>query len=376
MRIGIVSGEFPPQQGGVGAFTDVLSRYIHEQGAHVQIFSDTRSRTQVPEIPVFTPIRTWNLVALQTIRQWVLKNRIEIVNLQFQTAAFGMSPWIHFLPHVLPVPVVTTFHDLRFPYLFPKAGFLRNWIVRYLAAHSSGVITTNYEDDLGLQDLPNRRVIPIGSNILTALPEPYHRDLWRQRSGVSTGDFLVAYFGFINHTKGVDTLLQALAELDDSVHVVMIGDRVGTADRTNEAQARLIEKIIEDHHLEKRVHWTGFVPDQEVAAYLNAADIVALPFRDGASFRRGSLMAAIQYGCATITTFPATASPLLNQDTMYLIEADQPSRLVQAIKQLRTDPQQIDRLRAGIRTLQQEFDWKKIASDTVTFFQQVIEGAS
>ena len=45
------------------------------------------------------------------------------MNIQYQTAAYGMSPFIHFLPDALrPIPVVTTFHDLRFPYLFPKAG--------------------------------------------------------------------------------------------------------------------------------------------------------------------------------------------------------------------------------------------------------------
>jgi hypothetical protein len=71
-----------------------------------------------------------------------------------------------------------TFHDLRVPYLFPKAGPLRRWIVYHLARSAEGVIATNDEDfhRLLTEARPRRlALIPIGSNIPCAPPPGYDR---------------------------------------------------------------------------------------------------------------------------------------------------------------------------------------------------------
>src|SRR5690606_9338702 len=123
---------------------------------------------------------------------------------------------------------VTTFHDLRFPYLFPKAGKLRDWIVMHLAKSSDGVIATNHED---LQALSNLRsaMIPIGSNILSS--KTIQPKSWREKINVTEDEFLLAHFGFINHSKGIDTLLQAIAALNNPrIKLLMIGGRTGASD--------------------------------------------------------------------------------------------------------------------------------------------------
>src|SRR5262249_39205433 len=156
-------------------------------------------------------------------------------------------PWIHFLPQWARVPVVTTFHDLRFPYLFPKAGRLRDRIVMHLARRSAGMIITNHEDYRQVKAIPNTVLIPIVSNILTPLPADYDAKVWRQKAGATTDDFLLAYFGFINRSKGVDLLLNSLAQLRAEqipARLVMIGGRTGTSDPTNAAYAHEIDALI------------------------------------------------------------------------------------------------------------------------------------
>src|SRR5690349_9759008 len=203
MRIGIITGEYPPLQGGIGGYTDILSKRLASLGHELFIFSESRAVQQSPAIPL-TQTKTWGLGLIPAIQSWVKANRIELVSLQFQTAAFGMSPFIHFLPHFVDIPFVTTFHDLRFPYLFPKAGKLRDWIVMHLAKASSAVIVTNHEDFERVKHLKSV-LIPMGSTVL-ADEGDFDRAKWRP-----TDEFLIAHFGFINHTKGVDTLLKALA---------------------------------------------------------------------------------------------------------------------------------------------------------------------
>ena len=79
-----------------------------------------------------------------------------------------------------------TFHDLRVPYLFPKAGKLRDWITRFFARSCTAVIATNDEDyaRLATWGLKLVTTIPIGSNISTTAPADFDRTAWRARSEV------------------------------------------------------------------------------------------------------------------------------------------------------------------------------------------------
>lgn len=372
MRIGIVTGEYPPMQGGVGAYTHILAQEFAQLGHQVQVFSSSQAGNK--DVPLANPVMKWNWRSLRQIKQWAAAQHLDVISLQFQTAAYQMSPWIHFLPQYLkPVPVITTFHDLRFPYLFPKAGKLRNWIVRHLARTSAGVIATNHEDLLTLAAIANKTLIPIGSNILTPLPKDFNAAVWRKRASADTDDFLIAYFGFINRSKGVDELLSALHLLIQQAvpcKLIMIGGHTGTSDPTNAAYFNEIEQKIAQLGLQSAIHWTGYVHDEAVSAYLAAADGVALPFLDGASYRRGTLMAAIYHHCAIVTTEPQ--SPIANfvtRQNMLLVPPGNAQALAQALGDLYNSPDLQQTLREGVQTLTATFDWRTIAQQHIQFFE-------
>ena len=321
MRIGIVTGEFPPMRGGVGAYTSLLARHLAERH-DVHLFSRAGTHSH-DGLPVENTVTSWNFGSIRAIARWARANRLQVINLQFQTAAFDMSPWVHFLPDLVRrVPVVTTFHDLRFPYLFPKAGPLRDWIVMHLARTSAGVIVTNYEDEMRVHHLPRTILIPIASNILAPLPANYDANDWRQRTGANPSDLLVGYFGLFNRSKGIDTLLESIAHLRAGgvpARLVFIGGGAGSSDPTNATYATEIAEHIDRLKLADAVHQTGYLDDEAaVGCFLKACDIVALPFRDGASYRRGSLMAAIRYGCPVVTTTPHVEIP---QRTQHAVRA-------------------------------------------------------
>jgi glycosyltransferase involved in cell wall biosynthesis len=379
MRIGIVTGEYPPMQGGVGAFSHIIAREFATLGQQVYVCSSVGAQS-IDRIPVHTPIRRWNLGALGHIAFWADQYQVDVINLQFQTAAFQMSPWIHFLPAWTSIPVVTTFHDLRFPYLFPKAGRLRDWIVMHLARTSAASIVTNHEDFERVKHLPRSALIPIGSNILTTLPPDFDRDAWRAKAGASNDETLLAYFGFMNHSKGIEPLLDALAQLKRAhvpAKLVLIGGRTGTSDPTNAAYAKHIEQRIAELDLTDAVTWTDFVDDAAVAAYLRAADLVVLPFLDGASYRRGTLMAAIHHACAIITTTPQVTIPAFEHcENMWLVPPNDGAAIAQAVQHLRANPALRDVLQNGALNLRQEFDWTRIAQTTLAVFEQVIHEKS
>ncbi|MFW5772335.1 MAG: glycosyltransferase, partial [Phototrophicaceae bacterium] len=148
----------------------------------------------------------------------------------------------------------------------------------------------------------------------------------------------------------------------------------------NAAYADEIDRLIAARRLTSHVTWTGYVDDVAVSAYLTASDAVVLPFRDGASYRRGSLMAAVQHGCAIITTQPTTRIPLFKDGENMLLarphvlDENCPPffHISHKILQLYRDPALRERLRAGAVALADEFNWATIAADTVAFFEAVI----
>ena len=314
------------------------------------------------------------------IRAWARRHGLDIVNLQYQTAAYDMSPIIHFTQSAISAPLVTTFHDLRYPYLFPKAGPLRGWIVMRLARASAGVITTNQEDDLRLARLPNRRLIPIGSSIRRRNCNDSAAQSTRWRASADDNAVVIGHFGFVNAGKGSNNLIEALANLRAAGHnlrLLFIGEQRNTVDTEDDAAyLAALENRISRLGLAHSITWTGYLSDTEVASCFHAVDFMALPFTDGASFRRSSLIAALHCGCAILTTQPTVQVDAFEHgENLWLIPPLSSEAIERGILRLMSDRDLLQRLRKGARQLSQRFDWDVIARETIAFFRTVIDGS-
>ncbi len=328
MRIAMITGEYPPMEGGVGAYTHQLATALATAGHTIDVLTSPAKggRTDVVRegaVTVHRCITRWGLQGILRTRRWIRRLSPDVVNVQYEPAAYEMRAGITFARALASTqggaPLVVTFHDLLPPYLFPKAGPLRQWRVWQLAHGADGIVVTNREDlaRLGraLHDTPPpTRLIPIGSNISASPPSGYDRAAWRARYGYGPDDLIVGFFGFLNRTKGIETLLEALAILNAGTrpaHLLLIGGRTGTSDVTNAAYADEVDALIEALGLSSRVHRTGFAEATDVSAALLGVDICALPYREGANLRHGTLHAALAHGCATVTTAAADPAPEL-----------------------------------------------------------------
>jgi len=388
MRVLLISGEFPPMQGGVGDYTCELGLALHDLGCTVHI-ATSAAGGPVPGLEVHPLVTRWDWGCWGAILDLVEHCQPDVVHIQYQAAAYAMHPAINLLPRRLRrlgdkrPRIVVTFHDLKVPYLFPKAGPLRRWVVNELARRSDAAITTNRQDFESLKEVlaPPPALIPIGSNIAPSLPPDYDRDVWRARWGAGPGDLLLCFFGFINVRKGVDTLLHAFKLLlyepqgPANPQLLFIGGQTGASDPTNVAYLEGIQALIAELGLGKRVHWTGFVPSQEVSASFLAADICVLPFRDGVSFLHGTFHAALAHGLPVITTRPVVSPPeLVADDNIVLVPPENPQALSRAIARLAADPSLRRALGQGARSLSGEFHWDRIAARTLGLYRSLGAG--
>ncbi|MCA9940609.1 MAG: glycosyltransferase family 4 protein [Anaerolineales bacterium] len=379
-------------EGGVGAFTQELARALAALGHDVTIFTNSRARP--PDTPrrlnllrqpvelafahLYPRAYRWRWRDVGLLADLVMEKELDVVNIQYQAAAYNMRhPAINLAPWRLKglVPTVVTFHDLRVPYLFPKAGPLRRLAVRRMAADAHGVIATNRADADALAAWGiAATVIPIGSNITATTPAPTAIADLRHRLGLAPDDLLLGYFGFLNPSKGADTLLTALAACPPHTHLVFIGGRTGASDpTTNQAFFAELDDLITRLDLGARVHWTGFVPEAAVSTYLHAADLMVMPYRDGVSLRRGTLMAVLAHGRPLITTEPGSPTPeLVHGENVWFVPANAPHLLAQAIQTLAAHPDWRDRLGHGAHQLADPFTWDKIAAQTAAYLRQMV----
>lgn len=387
MHIMFVTGEYPPMPGGVGAYTQELARALRLLDVQVSVLTseaaaDPAAINQAAQVRVLPVVRRWDWTFLRTASHLAAEVRADWIHVQYQTAAFGMHPAVNFAPgrwRTGSRRVAWTYHDLRVPYLFPKAGKrLRTWVTERPAHRADLVIVTNEGDR---QQLAAAHVsaanIPIGSNIQGCDLSPAERTSRRRIYGYREDDVVLAYFGFLNRSKGGLVLIRALHRLAQSranVHLLMIGEQVGASDTSNFAYLQEVKKLIRKLGLEHRVQWTGHQPDAEVAADLNACDVLLMPYTDGASLRRGTLMAGLANGCAIVTTTPASPMPeLVDGRDLLLVPPENEQALAAAVERIATDPVLASRLRANARARSTQFGWESIAQAHVALYARMRE---
>ncbi len=412
MKVLFLTGEFPPMQGGVGDCTHEIACALAVRDVDVCVLTSATADSQPPtaeNFQVLPIVRQWDWSAIRIIRDAIREFAPDILHIQYQTAAYGMHPAINFLPLWLKrraprVKIVFTYHDLKEPYLFPKAGGFRKFVTQLPARFSDAVIATNEEDFFSLAALRLMLLtpIPIGSNIPIAPITNYQLPELRRRLGVGDQETLLCYFGFLNESKGGETLIRALARVSNA-KLLMLGGQVGASDPTNAAYLARVKKEIRDLRLEDRVLWTDYAPQETVTVHFYASDLCVLPYRDGASFRRGTLMAALAHGCAIVTTSPASPlspqPPLPSPDTenqergegarpargigvrlrdgenCLLVSPDDPRALADAIQRAMQSRELREKIRAGARALARHFTWDRIAQQHLDLYRQVANGA-
>jgi glycosyltransferase involved in cell wall biosynthesis len=377
MRIAIVAGEYPPLQGGLGAYTREIARALTAIGNEVIVYTQAVPGAAPDEdsagIHVVREVSNWGWSSLRRLNRFIDACKPDVLNLQYQAAAYQMHPAANLLPRFFAhkLPVVVTFHDLKVPYLFPKAGPLRWQAILDMARQAGATIVTNVEDRATLQQacIRNLAMIPIGSNITPVPLVEFDRAAWLHARAIPPASRVVGYFGFMNESKGGETLVRALAQLRQQgldVTLLLIGGQTGASDPTNVAYASFIMHLADELQVSRHIALTGFLDDRGVSEALAACDCVALPYRDGASFRRGTLMAALVHGCVTVTTQPRVNVPELKQgENVVLVPPDNPAALAEGIHQALLDVPLRSRIRAGSVQLGALFGWDRIAIDMV-----------
>ena len=165
--------------------------------------------------------------------------------------------------------------------------------------------------------------IPHG-HFIDSYPNAIARAEARARLGLDPSAPLLLHFGQIRPYKGVFELLDAFESLEAPSAALMIAGRPWDDATAESLRARARRN--------PRVHlFLDFVPDEEVQIYLNAADVVVLPYRG--VLTSGSAMLAMSFGRAVVMPRCGCAEEMLAGEQGAVLYEDASMSLKQAIQQ-------------------------------------------
>jgi glycosyltransferase involved in cell wall biosynthesis len=191
-------------------------------------------------------------------------------------------------------------------------------------------------------------------------------------SAMPCGTRVVLWHGIIRPYKGIQPLLEAWKEVQQTgSNAVLAIVGTGEADALGEVREQVKSLgIATSVHLDFR-----FVPVEELAAYLQAADILVYPYTSITT--SGALMTGIGYGKPIVASDLLAFRQLLQHEkNALLVTPGNAKELAGALLQLISDDELRTRL-AG--QLNSDFgnlsDWNEIANDTVRTYRQACSTA-
>jgi glycosyltransferase involved in cell wall biosynthesis len=123
--------------------------------------------------------------------------------------------------------------------------------------------------------------------------------------------------------------------------------------------------------LDDHVRWLGHCRRERIAALLVASDIYVLPYDDGISARRSTLVAGIMHRLPIISTHPVRPSRLFRDgENVLLIPPGDHVALTRALTTLIGSSDLRRRLRLGVADLADEFSWARITAATMEVYRE------
>lgn len=177
------------------------------------------------------------------------------------------------------------------------------------------------------------------------------------------GRLELLFFGFIRPYKGLDVLIDALAQLSDpEVYLTVAGE---TWDNENELSERLNSAGVPnlELHLE-------YVDDQSAANYFARADVVALPYRSAT----GSAVLALAYNYrrpVLATKVGGLQDGVIDNETGWLVAPASPEALAEAVAKINRN--ELPAMERKIERLCEDNTWGNMAKTIETFLSQLRE---
>jgi glycosyltransferase involved in cell wall biosynthesis len=331
----------------------------------------------VPEAP---SANGWNNVRFHATGSLTARPSLRIL---WEQTAFGRElrrikpDLLHGLAYALPVawtgPSVVTIYDLSF-LLFPKAFNAANRIylaatTRAAARRARRIVTISEHtrrDIVRLLGAPEEYVdvtYPAVEERYRLLPTD---EVHAFRVARDLPDAFVFALGTLEPRKNLIGLLRAYAGMRKPRVPLYVAGAAGW-------RFSPIFDTVRQLGLEGEVHFLGFVPEDELPLWYNAARLFVFP-----SLYEGfglPVLEAMACGAPVITS-TAASLPEVGGKAAVLVPPADTDRITQEMQRVLDDPQAQVELRAAGRIQASRFSWRSMTDQTVATYKKAVSAAA
>ena len=316
----ILTGEYPPQPGGVGDYTRLVAEELAARGDRVAVYAPRHDRgpdpatpgVQVCRLPDRFGIRGLRWLDLELARDWPDRVLIQYVPHAFGLKAMNLpfAMWVTSRARRV-APIWVMFHEVAFPFvrrplrhnLLAAVNRVMVWAIA--GAADRVLVSIPGWNELLCEICPRARHgewLPVPCNVATGA-DPEAIAAARARYAPDVAAPLVGHFGTFGGlvTDLVVPAMIGLLRNNPRARMLLIG----------RGSERFIVDIVAAYpELAGRVIGTGELSSDAVAAHLRACDLLLQPYPDGVSSRRTTVMAALANRVPVVTNLGHLSEPL------------------------------------------------------------------
>lgn len=209
-------------------------------------------------------------------------------------------------------------------------------------------------------------VIPHG-NYISQYENTITKSEAREKLKLSLEDTVFLYFGQIRPYKGVIELINTFKKLDNKQVKLLIAGKPLNNDIA-------IDILISRQSDNRIIDILQFIPDNEVQDYMNASDIVVLPYKD--ILTSGAAILAMSFGRPIIAPAIGCITDILDEKGGFLynsINSESSEGLYDTMQNVINGNKE-NLANMGIHNLKlaEQFDWSKIAEMTYNTYKECL----
>jgi glycosyltransferase involved in cell wall biosynthesis len=370
LKIGVIYGGISEQKAG-------MDHYLHQVLTAMKRLAPQHRYTLIDHRPQSSPFKEQFdqlILELPAGPMRVSRWNLQVVPRVLSRFELVFSPGLYG-PVRIPTGVasVMVVHDLT-RYLFPEF-FKFNPVQKILDRLAYPAMLRRYDHLLAVSQSTRQdliRLFKMDGSKITVVYHGAERDLRiRDKDAVEKSLLqtyglkppFILFLGTLEPRKNIPTLLKAYADIREQIphDLVLVGPQGWKWEPIFEA--------IKKWNIESRVHWVGYVPDQERVLFYNGADFLVYP-----SWYEGfgmPLLEAMQCGCPVIAS-NVSAMPEVLGEAGLLIDPGQPEDLRQAMLRMALEPELREKLKKAGLMQSEKFSWEESARLTLEVFERLV----
>jgi len=337
----IYMSSYIPRECGIATFTKDLTSAINLLNpdflAEIMALDEPGSKDRQYPWEVKYRVKDDDEKSFAKASDYINQSGCDILCIEHEFGIFGPDEGINIVKFIKLVkkPIVVTFHTV-----LSNPSDKKRFIVNQIGQRVDAIVVMIKEAKKRLVELygisPNKIVvIPHGVPDIPYGPTEGFKALLK----IDPKRPVISSFGLINRGKGIEYMIEAMAEIvktsPKALYIIIGGTHPVVKRQEGEIYRDQLKKIIKSKNLEKNIIFINkYLPLDELIQYLRATDIYVTPYLEPQQITSGTLAYAVGAGKACVSTKYLYAKEVLSQGRGVVVDFQSAKELADAIKEL------------------------------------------